>query len=161
MNHNLLNYIGVEFQNIWKDWQSIFVGTPGLGYPLLLCLGKGLVVILNYIQTAGPLRSGILFSQQRSGPVPRLGKVRGHHVSRKRQELVREQPGLRTSQGDRTPAGSRTPHGVPNPLYSNRTPHQGKKSTPRVGVVWRRHVSARYGRLDFHTNVHPPLHSLR
>ena len=24
------------------------VGTPGLGYPLLLCLGKGLVVILSY-----------------------------------------------------------------------------------------------------------------
>src|SRR6185437_11898937 len=44
------------------------VGTPGLGYPLLLCLGKDLVVILNYIQTAGPLRSGVLFSQQRSGP---------------------------------------------------------------------------------------------
>ena len=38
------------------------------GTPSLLCLGKGLVVILNYIQTAGPLRSGVLFSQQRSGP---------------------------------------------------------------------------------------------
>ena len=24
------------------------VGTPGLGHPLLLCLGKSLVVILNY-----------------------------------------------------------------------------------------------------------------
>ena len=28
------------------------VGTPGLGYPLLLCLGKSLVVILNYDLTA-------------------------------------------------------------------------------------------------------------
>ena len=28
------------------------VGTPGLGYPLLLCLGKGLVVILSYALTA-------------------------------------------------------------------------------------------------------------
>ena len=28
------------------------VGTQGLGYPLLLCLGKGLVVILNYALTA-------------------------------------------------------------------------------------------------------------
>ena len=37
------------------------VGTLGLGYPLLLCLGKGLVVILDYIQTAGPLWSGVLF----------------------------------------------------------------------------------------------------
>ena len=76
---------------------------PRTGVPLLLCLGKSLVVILHYIQTAGPLRSGVLISQQRTGPVPRLGKVRGHHVSQKRQELVREQPGLRTSQGDRTP----------------------------------------------------------
>ena len=41
---------------------------PMTRVPLLLCLGKGLVVILNYIQTAGPLRSGVLFSQQRSGP---------------------------------------------------------------------------------------------
>ena len=37
------------------------VGTPGLGYPFLLCLGKGLVVILDYVQTAGPLWSGVLF----------------------------------------------------------------------------------------------------
>ena len=28
------------------------VGTPGLGHPLLLCLGKSLVVILNYALTA-------------------------------------------------------------------------------------------------------------
>ena len=96
---------------------STTVGTPGLGYPLLLCLGKGLVVILNYIQTAGPLRSGVLFSQLRSGPVPRLGKVRRHHVSRKRQELVREQPGLRTSQGDRTPCI------VTGPLTKGRNRH--------------------------------------
>ena len=38
------------------------VGTSGLGYPLLLCLGKGLVVILDYIRTAGPLRIGALFT---------------------------------------------------------------------------------------------------
>ena len=29
----------------------VLVGTPGLGYPLLLCLGKGLVVIRNYALT--------------------------------------------------------------------------------------------------------------
>ena len=29
------------------------VGTPGLGYSLLLCLGKSLVVILNYASMAG------------------------------------------------------------------------------------------------------------
>ena len=38
------------------------VGTSGLGYPLLLCLGKSLVVILDYIRTAGPLRTGALFT---------------------------------------------------------------------------------------------------
>ena len=50
------------------------VGTPGLGYPHLLCLGKGHVVIFNYIQAAGPLWSQVLFSQQLSGPVPTVGK---------------------------------------------------------------------------------------
>ena len=38
------------------------VGTSGLGYPLLLFLGKSLVVILDYIRTAGPLRTGALFT---------------------------------------------------------------------------------------------------
>ena len=38
------------------------IGTPGLGYPLLLCLGKSFVVILDYIRTTGPLRSGALFT---------------------------------------------------------------------------------------------------
>jgi len=60
------------------------VGTPGLGYPLLLCLGKGLEVIFNYIQAAGPLWSEVLFSRQQSGPVPPLGKVRSRHVSREK-----------------------------------------------------------------------------
>ena len=41
---------------------SLPVGTPGLGYPLLLCLGKSLVVILDYVRTAGPLRTGALFT---------------------------------------------------------------------------------------------------
>jgi hypothetical protein len=52
----------ISFKNILAVSPYQCVGTPGLGYPLLLCLGKDLVVILNYIQTAGPLRSGILFS---------------------------------------------------------------------------------------------------
>ena len=62
----------------------------------MLCLGKGLVVIFNYIQAAGPLWSEALFSQQRSGPVPRPGEVRGRHVSQERQALRHKQPGLRT-----------------------------------------------------------------
>ena len=64
----------------------------------------------------------------------------------------------------RIPRESRTPHGVPDPLYSNRTPHQGKESTPRLGVVRRRHVSAStdtYIRpLGLHIKAHLPLHSL-
>ena len=81
----------------------------------MLCLGKGLVVILNYIQTAGPLRSGVLFSQQRSGPVPQLGKVWRHHMSRKRQELVRKQPGS-------GPPKETRPQQGPGPLMGSRTP---------------------------------------
>ena len=35
--------------------EYIVVGTPGLGYPLLLCLGeKSFVVILNYVQQPDP-----------------------------------------------------------------------------------------------------------
>ena len=88
----------------------------------MLRLGKGLVVIFNYIQAVGPLWSEALFSQQQSGPVPRLGKVRSRHVSRERQALKRKQLGLRTSGGVRTPAESRTPHEVLDHLYSDRTP---------------------------------------
>ena len=117
------------------------VGTPGLGYPLLLCLGKSLVVILNYIQAAGPLRSGVLFSQQRSEPVPTVGK--GPETPR-----VPEETGTRAQAAGAPdlprrpdPRGVPDPSWFPDPLYSNRTPHRGKKSAPRVGVVWRRHVS--------------------
>ena len=53
------------------------VGTPGLGYPILLCLGKSLVVIFDYVQTAGPLRSGALFTRQRSQTRPPAGKGLG------------------------------------------------------------------------------------
>ena len=51
------------------------VGTPGLGYPFLLYLGKSLVVILDYVQTAGPLWSGVLFLST-TAPDLNLGKVR-------------------------------------------------------------------------------------
>ena len=38
------------------DWGAgqcyVIVGTPGLGYLHLLCLGKSLIVILNYALTA-------------------------------------------------------------------------------------------------------------
>ena len=63
------------------------VGTPGLGYPLLLCLGKSLVVILNYALIAeqpDPCGPEPYSPGKRPGPAPRLGKVRWHHVSRRR-----------------------------------------------------------------------------
>ena len=51
------------------------------------------------------------------------------------------------------------------PLYSNRTPRQGKESTPRLGVVRSRHVSASADTyikpLGLHIKVHLPLYSLR
>ena len=100
------------------------VGTPGLGYPLLLCLGKGFEIILGYDQVAGPLWSGVLIllttapdlshDWERSGIAACPG--RGGRSAR-------------TTGGSgppvevRTPAESRTHHGVPDPLYSNRTPH--------------------------------------
>jgi len=62
---NYLVYIHQEFAVLYeldRITLNLNVGTPGLGYPLLLCLGKSLVVILDYVQTAGPLRSGVLFS---------------------------------------------------------------------------------------------------
>ena len=85
-----------------------FVGTPGLGYPLLLCRGKGLVVILDYVQTAGPLRSGVLFPRQRSRTCLTAGKGPGTPRVPEEAGAQPEQPGLRTSRGVRTP--NRTPH---------------------------------------------------
>ena len=93
------------------------VGTPGLGYPLLLCLGNGLVVIFNYIQAAGPLRSGVLFSQQRSGPVPTVGK--GPETPR-----VPEEAGIRAraARAPEPPKETGPPQG-PGPLMGTRTPY--------------------------------------
>ena len=42
----------IFFENVFSMKTMHSVGTPGLGYPLLLCLGKSLVVILNYALTA-------------------------------------------------------------------------------------------------------------
>jgi len=98
------------------------VGTPGLGYPLLLCLGKDLVVILNYIRTAGPLRSGILFPQQRPGPILSWDGSGDTTCPGKGRNPCASSRGSGPPRGDRTPAGSRTPHGVPNHLCSDRTP---------------------------------------
>ena len=69
----------------------------------MLCLGKGLVVILGYVQTAGPLWSGVLFLSTMAPDLShnweRSGKRR---VSQERR--APKQPELRTSRGARTPA---------------------------------------------------------
>ena len=72
---------------------TVIVGTPGLGYPLLLCLGKSLVVIPDYVQTAGPLRSGPLFTRQRSRTRPPAGKGLGAPRVPKEAGAQPEQPG--------------------------------------------------------------------
>ena len=91
------------------------VGTPGLGYPLLLCLDKGLVVILDYVQTAGPLRSGVMFSRQRSRTCLTAGKGPGAPRVPEEAGAQPEQPGLRTSRGVRTPAEVPDPSWGPGP----------------------------------------------
>ena len=95
--------------------QKEVVGTPGLGYPLLLCLGKGLVVILDYVQTAGPLWSGVLFSRQ---TVPDLS----HGWERSRNAAC---PGggrrsARTAGAPELPRNP-DPRGSPGPLTGSRT----------------------------------------
>ena len=82
----------------------MYVGTPGLGYPLLLCLGKGLVVILGYVQTAGPLRSGVLFLSTTAPDLSHNWKGPGTLCVPGKAGAQPKQPGLRTSRGARTPA---------------------------------------------------------
>ena len=92
------------------------VGTPGLGYPLLLRLGKSLVVILDYVQTAGPLRSGALFTRQRSRTRPPAGKGLGTPRVPEEAGAQPEQPGAPDlpwrsgpPRSPGPPMGSRTP----------------------------------------------------
>ena len=80
------------------------VGTPGLGYPLLLCLGKGLVVILDYkAKQPDPCGPESGSPDNGLGPVSRMGKVQEHRVSRKRQALSTN------SRGSGPPVESRPP----------------------------------------------------
>jgi len=124
------------------------VSTPGLGYPLLLCLGKSLVVILDYVQTAGPLRSGALFTRQRSRTRPPAGEGPGAPRVPGEAGAQPEQPKAPDLPWEvRTPAESRTPHGVPDPLNSKPDPSlkEGIDTPPRGGpepsrVYKHRHV---------------------
>ena len=97
------------------------VGTPGLGYPLLLCLGKSLVVILDYVQNSRTpaVRSPV---HPTTAPDPFPGWERSGSTTWSRRS-ARTAGGSRPPVEVLTPTESRTPHGVPDPLYSNRTPH--------------------------------------
>ena len=114
------------------------VGTPGLGYPLLLCLGKDLVVILSYALTAeqpdpcspepySPGKRPWTRSPLGKGPVaPRI-------------------PGVALSQnswGPRTSRGVPDLPGVPDPdPHALSGPLSGVELTPRLGLVRNHHVS--------------------
>ena len=84
---------------------------------------------------------------------------------REKQALSPNNRRFRTSRGSPDPRGVSDPSWVPDPLYSNRTPRQGKESTPRLGVVRSHHVSAitdaHIRPLGLHIKAHQPLHSLR
>ena len=92
------------------------VGTPGLGYPLLLCLGeKSFVVILNYVQRPDLCGPKAMFAQQRSRTHPLVGK--GPEAPRVPGEAG-AQPnnrGFRTSRGSLDPRGVPDPHRGPGP----------------------------------------------
>ena len=77
----------------------------------MLCLGKSLVVILNYVQQPDPCGPEPCSPDNGPGPVPWLGKVREHHVFRKKQALSPNSRGLRTSRG------GPDPRGIPDPPW--------------------------------------------
>ena len=89
----------------------------------MLCLGKGLVVIFGYVQTVGPLWSGVLFLSTTAPDLShnweRSGKRR---VSQERRALSPNSRGSGPPVEPGPPRKSRTPDGVPDHLYSNRTP---------------------------------------
>ena len=91
------------------------VGTPGLGYPLLLSLGKSLVVILNYVQQPDPCGPDPCSPDSSPGPVPWLGKVREHHVFREKLPLSPNGRKLRTSRRGPDPQGIPDPPWGPGP----------------------------------------------
>ena len=70
----------------------------------MLCLGKSLVVILDYVQTAGPLWSGVLISRRRFRTCLTTGKGPGTMRVPGEAGAQPKQPELRTSRGVRTPA---------------------------------------------------------
>jgi len=92
------------------------VGTPGLGYPLLLCLGeKSFVVILNYVQRPDPCEPEALFTQQRSRTRSLVGKGPGAPRVPGEAGAQPNNRGFRTSRGSPDPRGVPDPHRGPGP----------------------------------------------
>ena len=120
------------------------VGTPGPGDPLLLSLGKSLVVIVNYALTTerpdpcgpepySPGKRPRTRSPLEKGPVaPRISGV----------ALSQNSWGPRTFRGVPDLPGVPDPCRVPDPdPHTLSGPLSGVELTPRLGLVRNRHVS--------------------
>ena len=111
-----------------RNFRVMLVGTPGLGYPLLLCLGKSLVVILNYVLTAEqPDPCGL--EPYSPGKRPRTRSPLGEvpvtpHVP---EEVALSQ----NSWGPRTSQGVPDPRRVPDPHILS-GPSAGREQTLRL-----------------------------
>ena len=105
------------------------VGTPGLGYPLLLCLGKNLIVILNYALAAeqpdpcGP-------EPYSPGKRPRTRSPLGEGPVTPR--ILEEVALSQNSWGPRTSQGVPDPRRVPDPIYYP-DPSAGRNRHPAWG----------------------------
>ena len=104
------------------------VGTPGLGYSLLLCLGKSLVVILNYVQQPDPC--GPEPCSPNGGPGPVLWLVPGAPRVPGKDRRTAQAAGssgppmeVRTPGNPGPPMGSRTPCIETGPLAKGRNRH--------------------------------------
>ena len=75
----------------------------------MLCLGKSLVVILNYDQQPDPCGPEPCTPGSGPGPVPWLGKAREHHVFREKLALGRTAGSSGPSVEVRIPRESRIP----------------------------------------------------
>ena len=70
----------------------------------MLCLGKGLVVILDYVQTAGPLWSGVLFLSTTAPDLSHDWERSGNAACPGREAGAQpKQPGVRTPREVRSP----------------------------------------------------------
>ena len=122
----------------------ILVGTPGPGYPLLLSLGKSLVVIINYaLTTEQPDPCGP--EPYSPGKRPRTRTPLGKGPAAPRipgVALSQNSWGPRTSRGVPDLPGVPDPCRVPNPgPHTLSGPLSGVELTPRLGLVRNHHVS--------------------